>query len=49
MPKQIKFEDLKLTPEEMKQLAEGARKFLPTSEEEPEAPPVEDLVEPRGR
>lgn len=26
--KQIKFEDLKLTPKEMKELAEGARRFV---------------------
>lgn len=28
MDKKVKFEDLKLTPKEMKELAEGARRFV---------------------
>lgn len=33
--KQIKFEDLKLTPKEMKELAEGARRFVYVDELNP--------------
>lgn len=46
--KPIRFEDLKLTPEEMKDIAKGAARFMvPPPEDDEKAP--EPLVTPRPK